>query len=344
MAWLTDKATEPKWPKFPPEPARSRRRFRLARGLPEPVEKVSIPKLYADHQSAALWVGSASVLFDVVKRPWLRDIIHAYASWTYTANGSELEENDDVDYLPREWNDVYFKLLAWCLPGLTSQQADEIGLAHITSLPDESFCDLLTAFLRNVDIVYFNDHGLQEAQAVRIRSELARRLMATNGWVRHSRDRSRNIEIHLGPAIAVLFFNDSDFSQPAKCYLLQKGVDGLNPFLPVLSEVVEGGPFLFVALVLLNLLEVSPRTAHLPLANAAAKAWLSSHPDDNTFWVDSDIGRRLCSVMEAIFKVDPKAFGTDKPLRRDIDNLLAALVRLGVPDAHRLEEALGMLQ
>jgi len=344
VAWLADKTTEPEWPKFPPEPARSRRRFRLAGGLPEPVKKVSPPKLYADHHSAASWVGSASGLFDVVKRPWLRDIIHAYASWTYTANGSELEENDDVDHLPREWNNVYFKLLACCLPGLTSQQADEIALAHITSLPDESFCDATTAFLRNVDTVYFHDHGLQEAQAVHIRSQLSRRLMTTNGWVRHSRDRSRNIEIHLGPAIAVLFFNDSGFSQPAKCYLLPKGVDGLNPFLPVLTEMAESGQFLFVALVLLNLLEVAPRTAHLPLANAAAKAWLTSNPDDNTFWVDSDIGRRMCSVMEAIFNLDPKAFGTDQPLRKDIDRLLAALVRLGVPDAHRLEEALRLLQ
>ena len=82
--------------------------------------------------------------------------------------------------------------------------------------------------------------------------------------------------------------------------------------------MAEGGPFLFVALVLLNLLEVSPRTAHLPLATAAAKAWLTSNPDDNTFWIDSDIGRRLCSVMEAIFNVDSKAFGIDQPLRRDV--------------------------
>jgi hypothetical protein len=190
----------------------------------------------------------------------------------------------------------------------------------------------------------FNDQGLQEAQAVHIRSELARRLMTTNGWVRHSGDRSRNIEMHLGPAIAVLFFNDYGYSQPAKCYLLPKGVDGLNRFLQVLKEMAESGSFIFVALVLLNLLEVSPRTAHLPLANAAARAWLTSNPDDNTFWVDSDIGRRLCSVMEAIFNVDPKAFGIDEPLRRDIDNLLAALVRLGVPEAHRLEEALRLLQ
>ena len=285
-----------------------------------------------------------SRLFDVAKRPWLRDIIRAYTFWTCTANGSGLDEDDDIDHPPREWNEVYFKLLAWCLPGLTSRQIDKTVHTHITSLPEESFCDAMTTFLRSVEAVYFNDRGMQEAQAVHMRSELARWLMTTNKWVRHSRDRSRNIELHLGPAIAVLFFNDYGFSQPAKCYLLPKGIDGLNSFLPALKETAESDSFLFVALVLLNLLEVSPRTAHLPLANAAAKSWLTNNPDDDVFWVDSDIGRRLCSVMETIFDVDPKSFGIDQPLRRDIDDLLAALVRSGVPDAHRLEQALRLLQ
>jgi hypothetical protein len=102
--------------------------------------------------------------------------------------------------------------------------------------------------------------------------------MTTNKWVRHSRDRSRYIETRLGPAVAVLLINEYGHFQPTKCYLLPKGVDGLNPFLLLLKEMAESGPFLFVALVLLNLLEVSPRAVHLPLANAAGKAWLTSHP------------------------------------------------------------------
>jgi hypothetical protein len=148
----------------------------------------------------------------------------------------------------------------------------------------------------------------------------------------------------LGPAIAALFFSEYGHGQAAKCHLLPKGIDRLDPFLPVVKDMAESGLFLFVALLLLDLLEVAPLTAHLPLASAAAKAWLASNPDDNAFWVDSGVGRRLCSVMHTIFDVDPNALGTDQPLRRDIDNLLAALVRLGIPDAHRLEEALRLLQ
>lgn len=94
----------------------------------------------------------------------------------------------------------------------------------------------------------------------------------------------------------------------------------------------------------LNLLEVAPRPEHLPLITAAGKSWLTSNPDDRSFWIDHSVGRRLCSVVEAILDVDPKLFVTDQPLRNDIDSLLAGLVRLGIPEAHRLEGALRLHQ
>ena len=48
--------------------------------------------------------------------------------------------------------------------------------------------------------------------------------------------------------------------------------------------------------------------------------------------------------MEAILALDPKPFGRDQALRKDIDGLLATLVHMGVAEAHRLEESLGLLQ
>ena len=76
---------------------------------------------------------------------------------------------------------------------------------------------------------------------------------------------------HLARALAVLLFNDYGYFQPAKCYLLEQGIDRLPPFLPLLKELAESGPFLFMATTMLNLLEVSPRPAHLPLIFAAAE-------------------------------------------------------------------------
>lgn len=340
MAWLRGDGKEPDWPTFPTEAVRSRRRHRLTLDETEPVEEAAVPDSYADRQAAALWLGAAEDMFDAAKRPWLRALAVAYASWTYRANGAGLDRNDDVEHPPREWNSTYFKLLASCIPGLDAEQIESTVLASIKNLPDEAFFGVTVDFLRNLDLVVFDNVGVQDRQAVQIRSALAQRLMKSYGWVRHSRERSPRIETHLGPAVAVLFFNDYGHFEPAKCYLLAKGIDRLPPFLPVLTELAEGGSFLFVALVFLNLIEKSPRPAHLPLINAAAKAWLTSYGDDAAFWVESDIGRRLCAVMQAIFDADAHAFDAGPALRSDIDILLAALVRLGIAEAYRFEESL----
>jgi hypothetical protein len=56
------------------------------------------------------------------------------------------------------------------------------------------------------------------------------------------------------------------------------------------------------------------------------------------FWVFTE--GRLCSLMEAILASDPKPFASDQPVRKVLDGLLGTLVRMGIADAHRLEESL----
>ena len=85
------------------------------------------------------------------------------------------------------------------------------ALEPLASLPDESFFDALTRFQRSVDVVYFNNHGLDTTSAVRIRARLAERVRASNSWRWMVRRRSSGVEMHLGPAIATLFFNDYEF-------------------------------------------------------------------------------------------------------------------------------------
>jgi hypothetical protein len=346
LAWLAGKQGEPEWPQFPPNRARPRRRVILAPGnrKQRPVEEPPEPEMYADHQAAALWLGGAATLFDVAKHPWLRDIVKAYGVWTFAANGSELEEDEDTDHRPTEWNNAFFVLLAYCLPGLTSAQVNEVALTPVTGLPDEAFFDVTTAFLRGVDSVYFHDFALQDTQAVQVRAALLKRIMTTRAWKRHVRERSTSTEIHFGPAMAVVLFNDHwTFGPPPECYLNPKGIDHLGPFLPLLKEVAESAHFLLAVIALLNLLEVAPRTAHLPVIVAAGKGWLTAHPDNKDFWIDQGIGRRLCFLMQAILASDPKPFGLDQPLRKDIDALLGSLVRMGVAEAHRLEESFRLI-
>ncbi len=65
--------------------------------------------------------------------------------------------------------------------------------------------------------------------------------MKTRDWEWKRRERSSSITTRLGPAVAVLFFNDfGGFREPPKRYfLLSKGIDGLGPFLPVLGELTQ---------------------------------------------------------------------------------------------------------
>lgn len=341
MAWLSGSGSEPKWPGFPDEEPRRRRRLRLPGGPPEtPEPEKKRTDEYADHQAAALWLNNAKSFGEVSKNPWVRDIAKVYGPWTMAANGAGLDRTADISSPPTEWNDVYFDLLARALAGLTPPEIDALALEPLTSLPDESFFDAVADFLRSVDTVFFNDQGLGESEVVGIRAKLAERLMSSGGWKWMVSKRSTSIERHIAPAIAVLFFNQHGFVQPTACYLLPKGIDRLPPFLPDLEKLTQNGPSLFVALVTMNLLEVSPRPTHLPFMIAAVKAWVDSYPDDTQFWVDHGIGRRVCLWIENIYGQDAALLREGVPLRSELDRVIAALVRLGIPDARRLEQLL----
>jgi hypothetical protein len=267
-------------------------------------------------------------------------MVRAFVQWTAAANGAGLAQDEEIANEPTEWNDAYYGLLAKCLPGLESQDIDAIALTPIVSLPDEPFFDVVTRFLRSLDAVFFNEHGLQAQDLVRIRSVLAGRLIETNGWYHLAGSGSASVEVHIGPAIAAFFFNDHDRFQSTKCYLFPKAIDRLDPFLPLLETLVESGPSFFTALITLNLLEVTPRPAHLPFMVMAAQVWLKSYPDSAPFWIDSGTGHRVCALIDVMCRTEPVPFNRAQTLRNDVDQLLAALVRIGVAEAARLERAL----
>ena len=343
LAWLANDGPEPGWPTFLPKAVRLRKGLRMPGGQAQqaaPASKQARPIERIDDNAAALWLHGSQGIFDVVKRPWLRDITRAYCSWTAEANGAGQDAYEEVDHPPREWNGAFFDLLAHCLPGFGQEEIDELVLAPITSLPDRSFFDVISEFLQSVDSVYFNNGGMHDTVAINVRSALVQRLMRSSGWRRLGGTRSASIEMHLGPAIAALLFNNYLFNQPPKCYLLTLGVDRLDPFLPVLKVLVEGGPSHFVAVMTLNLVEVAPKSSHLPFIVAAAMAWLKSYPDDTFFWIDHDIGRRVCVLIEGIWRVEPALLDSKQAVRLGVDRLLAALVSLGVVEARRLEETL----
>lgn len=343
LAWLTGDQPEPEWPDVPTKHAGRRRGTRLPGGDPRNVDADEAPKppeQYFGHQAASIWLNNAKRGIDFTKEAWPQDFARKYAEWTATANGAELPDGADVHSTPGEWNIAYFDLLAHCLPCLSLQEIQELALTQISSLPDQSFFDVVALFVRSVDDVYFNEHGLDDRTAIAIRAALVDRMTKSSGWRRLHGKRSASIESHIGPAIAALFFNNHGFVQPASCYLLAKGIDRIDPFLPTLETLTKTGASLFVAMLTLNLLEVSRRVEHLPFFLTAVNAWLESFSEDTDFWVDHGVGRRVCEWIEHVRQAQPDAFDSTGSARSNVDRILAALVHVGIADAKRLEEVL----
>lgn len=344
MAWLEGAGPEPAWPVFPRLNVRPRRRLRHPvvpmQAEPAPEAEVLPPDEEVYHQTAALWLRQVQGLGNADKCPWLRDVADAYMSWTIGANGGGLSDGEEVDDPPSEWNSAFFALTARCTVGLTSPQIADFVATPIAALSNQHLFDFLADFLRSFDGVYFDGGNMDASLAVAIRSLLADRMMESWGWERLKGTKGTSIERHIAPAIATLFFNDYNFAAPTKSYLLDKGIKRIGPFLPVLARLVLSGPSPFVALVLLNLLEVAPGAEHLGLLVQGGRAWLTTYPDFRSFWIDHGIGKRWCEIVERIHALDSGAIDADAATRADVENILGELVCLGIPEANRLEELL----
>jgi ABC-type cobalamin/Fe3+-siderophores transport system ATPase subunit len=340
IGWFEKRWDEPEWPAFEPLHARSRRKPSLRERRHHGRDEEEVVEWFTDHQSGALWLHRSDTLFDVGKRAWLRDVANAYMTWTLVANGSELSENDDPDNVPHEWNEAYFSLLACCFPGLSIDQIDEVALPPIRSLPGQAFLDVSTIFLRAVDRVYFGQNPFGADEAVHVRGSIMQQLMQSNEWKWQQHDLTGSVGLHVGATMAAILFNDMTYLTSPTCYLLEKGIDGLSPFLPLIQTLVESIASAFVATILLNLLEVSPRAEHLGVIRAAIRTWSAVHAEKQEFWVGHAIGRRVCNLVAAIAEKAPALFAPGDGLRRELDQLTGKLVRLGVAEAYQLEETL----
>jgi len=344
LAWLSASAPEPTWPDFKPVGSRQiRRRHRgvRMRNLPQsrqPEESRPPATTDIDEQAAALWIGALLSIADVSARPWLREFVEAYSDFSAELNGLGLSADEELLESPDMWNNNFYVLLARTVIGLDEFEIDRVAVARITALPDQPFYGIIPVFLRAIDVIYFNEH-LLDAEAPIIRRKIIDRLVASSGWRRLVGSRSKSIEWHLAPAVGAIFFNEYLLRRTAT-YLTPKAVERLHPFLPALTDLLTHGPNYFVALVTMDLLEVSPDSSLLPVLVAGGKAWILSYEDDTSFWVEHGIGGRLCAWIEKISKVSPEALAPDKPERQAIDNILALITRLGVAEARLLEASL----
>jgi hypothetical protein len=340
--WLFGGAPEPPWPDLPLEKPAKKPRIRIVSegnsGDDDPPSAT-----FFDDQCGAMWISGVRELAPGEETQWVVVMLEALALWTWRANGSGLRADEEPSERSHEWNDAYFDLMAYRLLDRHAEDLESFAVAPLCALPEERFLDVTTTFLRAVDDVYFNDRGLSDEIAVTLRAQLAQHLRTTRSWRRMAGNPSTSIEIHLGPAVATLFFNFAPGFEPPKPYLYAAGVKRLAPFLPVLEALAIDGPSYHVADVMLNLFTVAPEAEHIPVLIRAASAWYAAFPSQTEFWVDHRIGVRVCDLVDATRAATVNLLNTDQQLRRSLDHLLAGLVRLGVAAAARLEQALAGL-
>jgi hypothetical protein len=342
VAWLADGGPEPAWPTLPPRTVSIRRRLRVG-GHEHDVEddEVTSPSEQLRSQSGALWVRQLTRDFTESDLDWMVDFVDAYGDWTAAANGAGLESGAEIENRTSEWNSVYFSLLARTFARMTPEHAIS-HVARAAAIPDESFFDIASELVSAIDGAYFNGWRLEIGTALRLRSLLTDRLVQSDGWRHETQKAELSVEMRIGPAIAGLFFNQYSSFMGASCYLTPKGIDQVEPFFPELVRLIEEGPVPFTGMLTMNLLEVSPRKAHLQFLLTSALTWHRRQPKNTRLWVEFGLGARLAKWLEEVVGVDVELRSASHPLRPEIDDLLARLVQSGVAEAHRVEKQLSI--
>jgi hypothetical protein len=339
-AWLSGSAPEPAWATFPPRKLWVRHKPTTGNGgQSSQSDQIERPSHQLQTQSAAVWFRELTRGSGAADLPWIVSFIDTYAEWTAAANGAGLRPDAEIEGRIDEWNGVFFSFMA---RAFTRMGADE-AVAHVARaavVPDVSFLDVANELVPAIDRVYFNGLGLDLKTALRLRALLADRLIRTAAWQRERGRSELSVEMKIGPAIATLFFNNYGAFGSASCYLLSKGIDQVDPFLPMLERLIEEGPVPFSGLLTMNLLEVSPRPAHIAFLMSCARTWLRRQPTNMVLWVDGGLGARIARWLETTFQTDATVRSPAHPLRAEMEDVLARLVQIGVAEAHRVEALL----
>lgn len=337
VAWLGGTGAEPAWPALPPRTISIRRGTRVVI-LEAPLRQQAIQRNSEQlhSQTAAIWVRQLTEHANLADVRWLSGFVEAYASWTADANGKGLDHRDEIEGRPDEWNGVFYPLMAHAFVRMPPDQIATF-VAEITALPDASFFDIIGNLVPALDEMYFNELGMDLDTAVSLRTLLCDRLMESAGWLWERERTEMSVEMTIGPAIAPLFFCHHNPFTGSKCYLLERGIDQVDAFLPLLTRLISEGSVPFIAVLTMNLLEVSPKQEHLPFLLSSGLTWLRRQPQNRALWIDHGLGARVVKWLDAIIGADVALRSASHPLRPQVDDLLGRLVQVGVAEAHHLE-------
>lgn len=291
-----------------------------------------------DHQAAAQWMGAVCGTFRPAVVPWIYELIDSYSNWTARANGAGAAKDMDPDRPPAEWNNQFYRLAAWSI----LQRQDDIVedfVGQVSGLPDKPFSDVGSALLHASDVAFYNAKPpLPNDRAERVRALLSTRMIQMGAWTRAPREGELNIDRRLTGIVSTLFMcNHDPFGRGTSSYLVPAVFDRVDPMLGAVRPLVAGGPTPFVAVCVMNLLEVVPLARHAEFLLTSAEAWLARAPRDQGLWFELGIGKRVAKWIDAAAQEDASLLSPENPLRARIEAVLGQIASFGISEALELE-------
>ncbi len=112
------------------------------------------------------------------------------------------------------------------------------------------------------------------------------------------------------------------------------------PFIPLLTELAGKAPSLYVALMTMSIVIVSPDYPFLAFGVNVVQACMKRFPDDTRLWLDYGVGKQFCAWIERVLKIGGPVLLDEAGVRAHVGEIISDLIRLGVPEATMLETAL----
>ncbi|MCI5041050.1 MAG: AAA family ATPase [Donghicola eburneus] len=345
IVWLNG-GPEPSWPELPEETPTFSRRPRAIGSLTG--EQINLESdgasqrrssreaaVHANDQELSRWLSLLNV--EGSARPgWYLEIIETYAPWSARMNGHGYSADTELSQTPSDWNNQFYALLATALMDCAEDQFLSL-LLPIVELPDRSFCDVAETVIHAADVHYFNEPDRPSVRASALRQKMVARAIELNRWSWDRRRVELGIDLQTGPMIGTLLMNLHNPFSGAKSYLVPAVFDRVDPLLETLRPMISGGPTAFIALCMMNTLNVAPTARHLDFLLNAVETWLDATNGDRSMWHELGIGRKVAEWLKAAAVDDPSLYGQSHLSRSRIDAILGRLVSLGVSEAHELE-------
>ena len=251
LIWLSGQGNEPDWPVLPEPMLQIRRGIHIgphARGDEEP--EVPTPSLFEfDADTAAVWIDSFRVALPDEKGSWLTQVASVYANWTFAANGLGSEPNRELDNAPYAWTIAIAHLAADAFDPETGRSAIDGFDDRLVELADKQFMTMMTPYLMELYIQYFDKRNIPAPAIIDVRERLAERLVQTWQFQSHVSRRETSISVDLGPAFGNLLFASYSRTKPPRCYLSEAVMDLADPFLPGMKLFVAESPSYFAAVL-----------------------------------------------------------------------------------------------